>query len=115
MSQEEEKQLNSYQRGLIEGIKHSSMSNETRSKIDTLTEKMSELKTELKENCLRKDIFTEKHDQILETLSTILSQVQKTNGRVTNLEKWRSYIAGAVAMLGIVFGIFQFVLPLIIK
>lgn len=33
-----------------------------------------------------------------EKLDSILDQVKKTNGRVTDLEKWKAYITGAVAL-----------------
>jgi len=36
---------------------------------------------------------------IKETVTRIEAQVCKTNGRVTALEKWRSYILGAFAMI----------------
>ena len=39
-----------------------------------------------------------------ERLDNILSEVKKTNGRVSELEKWRAYLTGAVA-LAILIGI----------
>lgn len=40
-----------------------------------------------------------------ETLGEILEQTKRTNGRVSKLEKWQSYLMGAVAMLGLVLSI----------
>lgn len=34
------------------------------------------------------------------SLMRIETQTMKTNGRVSKLEKWQSYVLGAVAMLG---------------
>ena len=39
-----------------------------------------------------------------ETLSKVFAQVQTTNGRVSALEKWRSFIGGAVAVIVCVIG-----------
>jgi hypothetical protein len=44
---------------------------------------------------------------IYEKTDRILEQTIRTNGRVSNLEKWRSYITGAVAVLTVL------VLPII--
>jgi len=37
--------------------------------------------------------------EIKETLERIEKQTIKTNGRVSSLEEWRSYVVGAVAVL----------------
>ena len=37
--------------------------------------------------------------EIKDTLARIESQTTKTNGRVDNLENWRSYTAGAIAVI----------------
>lgn len=36
---------------------------------------------------------------VREQLNRIEDQVRKTNGRVSNLELWRAYLTGAVAVL----------------
>lgn len=41
----------------------------------------------------------EKHNQIMEKLDSIQTQVELTNGRVSNLENWRNRIVGAIAVL----------------
>lgn len=38
-------------------------------------------------------------NEIKETLDRIEKQTIKTNGRVSSLEEWRSYVVGAVAVL----------------
>lgn len=43
-----------------------------------------------------------------ETLKRIEAQTIKTNGRVSALEKWRSYLAGGMAVL-------LFLIPLVAK
>jgi hypothetical protein len=42
------------------------------------------------------------HETTGETLKTILVQTTKTNGRVTKLEGWRSYLAGGIALFCLV-------------
>lgn len=39
------------------------------------------------------------------SLMRIEAQTVKTNGRVNKLEKWQSYMAGAIAMLGLILSI----------
>jgi len=46
----------------------------------------------------------EKFDHIKEVLSRIETQTCKTNGRVTKLENWRSYIAGAITIITLLGG-----------
>lgn len=41
----------------------------------------------------------QKMNTLLEQSSKTLKQVEKTNGRVTALEKWRAYLTGAVAII----------------
>lgn len=43
-------------------------------------------------------------DGIRAQLTRIENQVLKTNGRVTNLELWKSYLAGSVATLVFIVG-----------
>ena len=42
------------------------------------------------------------HDKTEGTLSTILIQTTKTNGRVTKLENWKQYIAGGIALFCVI-------------
>jgi hypothetical protein len=42
------------------------------------------------------------HDKTEGTLSTILTQTTKTNGRVTKLEDWKQYLAGGIALFCVV-------------
>jgi hypothetical protein len=51
-------------------------------------------------------------DGIRRSLDEILMQTKKTNGRVSKLEQWQSYVLGAVATLG--FLIVAVAVPLII-
>lgn len=39
-----------------------------------------------------------------ETLAKVFMQVQTTNGRVSALEKWRSFISGAIAVIVCIIG-----------
>jgi hypothetical protein len=48
------------------------------------------------------DSQTEFHNTVKETLSLILAQTSKTNGRVNNLELWRSYVKGSTFIIPIV-------------
>ena len=52
----------------------------------------------LQHEALRKSI-ADFHETTNATLQTILAQTTKTNGRVTRLESWRSYILGGMALL----------------
>lgn len=42
------------------------------------------------------------HLEVKDTLERIEEQTKKTNGRVSRLENWRSYITGGLAVVGIV-------------
>jgi hypothetical protein len=42
------------------------------------------------------------HDKTEGTLSTILTQTTKTNGRVTKLEGWKMYMSGGIALFCII-------------
>ena len=48
-----------------------------------------------------KQHMTDSHLSITEKLDKILEQTIKTNGRVSALEKWRSYTVGAVSIITI--------------
>lgn len=41
----------------------------------------------------------QRHDQIISRLDSIKDQVEETNGRVSELEKWRNRIVGAIAVI----------------
>lgn len=41
-------------------------------------------------------------EELKETLKRIEAQTTKTNGRVSSLEEWRSYVVGAVAVLTLI-------------
>lgn len=45
-----------------------------------------------------KEIIREMDQRHTKRLDDILDQVKKTNGRVLELEKWKSYLTGAVAL-----------------
>ena len=45
-------------------------------------------------------------------LAEIHDEVKKTNGRVRKLESWRSYIVGAIGILG---AIASFTIPIILQ
>jgi hypothetical protein len=51
-----------------------------------------------------KEYISRMDRQLNEKLDTIHEQVKKTNGRVSELEKWRAYLTGAVA-LALAFGL----------
>ena len=45
-----------------------------------------------------KEILRQTDERQTRRLDEILDQVKKTNGRVLELEKWRAYLTGAVAL-----------------
>ena len=51
-----------------------------------------------------KEMVSRMDDQLNKKLDSIHEQVKKTNGRVLELEKWRAYLTGAVA-LALAFGL----------
>lgn len=60
------------------------------------------------------------HQVIIDKLNTIDSKantidekVTKTNGRVKNLELWKSYLVGAISILSVITG--AFLIPLLSK
>lgn len=46
-----------------------------------------------------KEIIERNHIEVQKELGEIKTQTQKTNGRVTKLEKWRWLLTGAVSVL----------------
>ena len=58
----------------------------------------------MSDNFTIKEYIKEMDKRQGERLDNILSEVKKTNGRVSELEKWRAYLTGAVA-LAILIGI----------
>ena len=58
----------------------------------------------MSDNFTIKEYIKEMDKRQGERLDNILSEVKKTNGRVFELEKWRAYLTGAVA-LAILIGI----------
>ena len=47
----------------------------------------------------------ERHKAMDDKLDAILTQTQKTNGRVTEIEKWQSYMKGAIVIIAFVIGL----------
>ncbi len=61
-------------------------------KLDTLTEKATA-------NIVDHVSVNDALNTIQKTLTKVLEQTEKTNGRVSKLENWKAYILGAVAVL----------------
>lgn len=76
---EKDKEL--YEKGVLEGVKHSESSPETR------------------ESLKRMEDF---HVHIKDSLDEIKIQTKLTNGRVGRLEVWRGFITGGLTILSIV-------------
>ena len=60
----------------------------------------------------RIDDLDDSHEQKLDRIE---AQAKQTNGRVTALEKWKSYVLGGVAMATFIIGIVMPVLMLILR
>ena len=53
----------------------------------------------MSDSCSDRAVIHEKIDTQIEISKKILEQTQKTNGRVHSLERWRTYMLGAVSVL----------------
>lgn len=75
--------LEIFNRGLIEGKKHSNSSDETKILVAENKDSIVELSRKFSEYMQVNNLSWQKHE---DTQSQILEQVKKTNGRVTKLE-----------------------------
>lgn len=57
------------------------------------------MNTQDKNGRYRNREIDQRHEQIMERLDSIHDQVEETNGRVSELEKWRNRIVGAIAVI----------------
>jgi anti-sigma-K factor RskA len=67
--------------------------------IGEMTEKLDKLDEKADQSILDRNSIHSMLGESLRVQAQILEQTQKTNGRVSRLENWRSYILGALAAL----------------
>lgn len=85
MSQEEE--LNAYQKGIQEGLKHTLMSPETKEKLNSIEQELKEVKVEL----AQQDIKAAERAKDIEFIKTTLERIEDTLMKVAE-EKDREHI-----------------------
>lgn len=67
---------------------------------DELLTRLDEKTTYLKEK------VEENHQEITSQITQVRFDINGTKARVSSLENWRSYLAGAIAIIGIGFSIY---------
>ena len=70
----------------------SNLMGDVNEKLDVLTDKATA-------SVIDRNSVHDSLSSINKTMNEVLEQTKKTNGRVSNLENWRAYILGAVAVL----------------
>jgi len=78
------------------------MLKESKTEIAVLKEQFKQVHETLSEI---KEGECEKHEELKLLLKGLNDKVDLQNGRVRKLEEWRSYLAGALAILGFLIGI----------